>query len=107
MRSPLRGEVYFIDLGGSVGRKPFVVVSNNLRNTNLGSVVAIRITTSGKHSYVPTVIPLRPTDPLVGFALCDDMERFDRDELGEHRGALGPATMRDVGDGLRVALGLN
>jgi mRNA interferase MazF len=107
MRSPLRGEVYFIDLGSSIGRKPFVVVSNNLRNTKLGSVIAIRITTSGKRAYVPTVVPLRSNDPLVGFALCDDIELFDRDELGEHRGALGPATMRDVGQGLRVALGLN
>jgi mRNA interferase MazF len=106
MRPPLRGEVYFVEWDSSVGRKPAVVVSNNARNAKLDTVIAIRITTTNKPDYIPTIVPLRATDPLVGFALCDDIEQFDRDELGEHRGALGPATMRDVGDGLRVALGL-
>jgi mRNA interferase MazF len=107
VKTPLRGEVYFVDLGRSLGSKPFVVVSNNMRNAKLDTVVAVRITTTNKHPRVPTIVPLRPTDPLVGFALCDVIEQFGREELTERRGALGPATMRDVGNGLRIALGLN
>lgn len=102
MTSPLRGHVYRVDLGH--GAKPWLVVSNNRRNAALVTVVAARITSTDRHVDLPTVVPLAPGDPLVGWVLCDDLVQLDRDELSPHLGSLGAATMRRVSAGLRVGL---
>lgn len=101
---PLRGQVFRVDLG--YGPKPWLIVSNNSRNRSLESVLAARITTTGKHSAIPTVVHLAESDPLTGFVLCDDLVQLYRDELTTPLGALGPATMRAVNGGLRIALAL-
>lgn len=98
----MRGQVYRVDLGH--GSKPWVILSNNSRNRNLDTVLAARITTTGKHVHVPTVIPLAVNDPLVGFVLVDDIVQLFHDELTESLGALAPATMQEISKALRIAL---
>ena len=100
--TPLRGQVFRVDLGH--GPKPWLVVSNNARNRNLETVVAARITTTGKHAHIPTVVPLDNNDPLVGYVLVDDLVQLYRDELRTSVGALTPSTMRYVSAALRIAL---
>jgi mRNA interferase MazF len=100
--APLRGQVYRVDLGH--GPKPWLVVSNNSRNRNLDTIIGARITTTGTHARLPTVVPLSNADPLVGFVLCDDLIPLYRDELSDELGALSPPTMRAVSAGLRIAL---
>jgi mRNA interferase MazF len=100
----LRGQVFRVDLGH--GAKPWLIVSNNSRNRNLESVLAVRISTTGKHAHHPTVITLTHADPLVGFVLCDDLIQLYRDELTAPLGTLAPGTMAAVSDGLRIALAL-
>lgn len=104
MTAPLRGQVFHVDLGH--GRKPWLVVSNNARNRNLGSVLAARVTASRKHAAIPTVVALSSADPLAGHVLCDDIVQLYRDELGRPAGALSPATTAAVNDGIRIAFGL-
>lgn len=99
---PLRGQVFRADLGH--GPKPWVVVSNNARNRNLETVIAARITTTGKNAHLPTVVELGSADPLVGFVMVDDLMQLYRDELGGPLGALSPATVQRVSTALRVAL---
>lgn len=101
-RIALRGQVFRVDLGH--GAKPWLVVSNNARNRNLETVVAVRITTTGKHAAVPTVVPLTGADPLVGFVVVDDLIQLYRDELNEPWGVLCAATMRAVSAAIRIAL---
>ncbi|MCZ4618784.1 type II toxin-antitoxin system PemK/MazF family toxin, partial [Rhodococcus qingshengii] len=43
MTAALRGQIYWADIGK--GEKPWVVVSNNVRNRNLNTVLAARVTT--------------------------------------------------------------
>ncbi len=100
--SPLRGQVFRVDLGH--GPKPWVVLSNNARNRNLESVLAARITTTSRHANVPTMVPLASADPLVGFVVVDDIVQLYRDELAAPLGALTPSTMQQVSDALRIAL---
>ncbi|CAN5876747.1 hypothetical protein BH09ACT7_BH09ACT7_54460 [soil metagenome] len=52
---PARGQVYRADIG--FGAKPWLVVSNNRRNTALSDLLAVRITTTTKHA-----IPLSAAD---------------------------------------------
>jgi mRNA interferase MazF len=102
MTEALRGQIFRVDLGH--GPKPWLVVSNNQRNGNLETVIAARITTTGRHVRLPTVVPLQQGDPVVGYVLCDDLVQLYRDELNTYLGAIGPATMQAVSAGLRVAL---
>lgn len=100
--TPLRGQVFRVDLGH--GAKPWLVVSNNSRNRNLETVIGVRITTTDKHEKLPTVVPLSRTDPLVGYVLVDDLIQLYRDELTLLLGAVSPATMRAVSQAIRIAV---
>lgn len=102
MTTPFRGQVYRVDLGH--GAKPWLVVSNNSRNRNLDTVVAVRITTTSRHASVPTVVALSSADPLVGHVVVDDLIQLYRDELTVPLGALSAGTMRAVSDAIRIAL---
>jgi mRNA interferase MazF len=100
--APLRGQVYRVDLG--YGLKPWLVVSNNSRNRNLETVIAVRITTTDKNADLPTVVPLNQADPLIGYVLVDDLIPLYRDELTTYLGSLSGNSMSAVSDALRIAL---
>jgi mRNA interferase MazF len=99
--APVRGRVYLADLGH--GEKPYLIVSNNARNRQLDSSLAVRITTSPKPDMT-TIVVLGANDPMAGRILCDDIIPIFRDELRRDVGALSLATMNQVAVGLRVAL---
>jgi len=100
--TPLRGQVFRVDLGH--GAKPWLIVSNNARNRNLQTVIAVRITTTNKHANVPTVVPLSSADPLVGYVVVDDLIQLYRDELAVALGALSAPTMRAISAAIHIAL---
>jgi mRNA interferase MazF len=103
---PVRSEVYFVKLG-DLGRKPFVVVSNNHRNRALITVLGIRITTTNPNVHLETVVALgRDCGDLTGWALCDDMVQLWTAELARPAGVVGPRTMAAINNGLRTALAL-
>ncbi len=99
----LRGTVYWADLGS--GRKPWLVVSNNGRNRYLGTMLAVRITTSTKPS-MPTIVELSAGDPLVGRVLCDEVALMYPEDVSGFAGGLMLETMMRVDAGLRAALAL-
>ncbi|WP_248492099.1 type II toxin-antitoxin system PemK/MazF family toxin [Tsukamurella sp. PLM1] len=98
----MRGQVFRSDLG--YGAKPWVIVSNNARNRNLDTVLAARLSTTGKNAHIPTVVALSTADPLVGFVLVDDLVQLYHDELTENVGTLSPQTMQKISAALRIAL---
>jgi mRNA interferase MazF len=100
--SPQRGQVYRCDLG--YGLKPWLVVSNNVRNRLLSDVIAIRLTTTARD--LPTWVKLSAADPLTGHANADCIEQLSKDELGDYLGALSPASMRSINQALAIALAL-
>jgi len=102
----MRGQVHRATLT-SAGPKPYVIVSNNVRNRKLDSVLAVRITTSDKAS-IPTAVPLVSSDPLVGFALADDIVEVFKDELaaGTYLGSLSANTHIALNAALAQALGI-
>jgi mRNA interferase MazF len=104
---PVRGQVVWVELPGVEGRKPYLVVSNNQRNRQLGDILGARVTTTRKPEHLRSVITLTPEDhPLVGSVLCDDIYPVFKDEIRAMWGAVTQNTMRRVEDGLRIALGL-
>ncbi|MDQ1248392.1 MAG: mRNA interferase MazF [Actinomycetota bacterium] len=101
----LRGRVYAAELG-DYGEKYYLVVSNNNRNRALGTVLAVRLTTSAKPP-IPSIVELGPSEVFEGRVVCDDIVEIWADEVTRDLGALSPQAMTEVGRGLAAALGLS
>ena len=86
------------------GSLRFVVVSNNARNRALPSVLAVRLTTRPKPVLSSIVGSHRMRCCLD--VPCDDVYELWDDEVRQDVGALSPATIRAIGEGLQAALGL-
>lgn len=100
-----RGRVIQADVGLDEP-KLFIVVSNNGRNAALGSVLAVRLTTTQKKPR-SSIVEIPHGEPVTGRALCDDIYVIYEDEILGSRGALTPGTMAAICDGLRAALALD
>lgn len=106
-RHPHRGQVFWLDIPG-VGRKPWLVVSNNAinRNAALEHVIAVRITTTTHRRHLPTVVPLGPDEPLTGSVLAGTVMQLRRRWFVAPAGALSSAAMQAVDAALKDALSL-
>jgi mRNA interferase MazF len=104
---PHRGQVFWLDIPG-LGRKPWLVVSNNgiNRNTALEHLIAVRITTTMTHRHLPTVVPLGPDEPVTGCVLAMSVMQVRRHWFVEPAGALSPAAVRAVDHALKETLAL-
>jgi mRNA interferase MazF len=100
----LRSRVYAAELG-DCGEKYYLVVSNNNRNRALGTVSAVRLTTSAKPP-IPSIVELGPPEVFDGRVVCDDIVEIWADEVTRDLGALSPQAMAEVGRGLAAALGV-
>ncbi|GAB79200.1 mRNA interferase MazF [Austwickia chelonae] len=100
-----RGQIYLAKLGG-LDPKYYLVVSNNRRNRNLDSVLAVRMTSSPKPP-LPTIVSIKGrASGLEGVFVCDDIVEIYEDEVLKDSGAVSPDLMRDVEAGLKAALAL-
>lgn len=103
---PLRGQVFHADIDG-IGPHYWLVVSNNVRNAHLRSILTAMITTTPPRAPRPSCVPLaKGRDYFEGWVLCDDVGPLRKDTLGPVKGSLSPPTMRLVDIGLAFALSL-
>ncbi|WP_020501164.1 type II toxin-antitoxin system PemK/MazF family toxin [Sciscionella marina] len=102
MTAPLRGQVYWADLG--YGRKPWLIISNNGRNRRLSDVLAVRVTTTPRE--LPTWVPLTHEDPVTGMVNTDNIETLSKDELGDYAGTLCSGTLMKVNNALLISLAI-
>ena len=100
-----RGRVYSALLPAVIGEKYFIVLSNNRRNSALGSALAIRLTTAPK-PYIPSIVDMPAGEVVSGRAVCDDIYEIFADEIRHDLGALTSKTMSEISRGVRSALDL-
>lgn len=98
-----RGEIY--KLKSAYRSATVMIVSNDLRNAALSSVLVARITASPKPS-IPTVVDLPSGEPVIGRVLCDRITEIPKDGLGKCLGVLSHSVVRLVDRGVAIALGL-
>lgn len=107
MTNALRGQVYWVDVGGSKGTHPYVVVSHNDRNRKLDSVLAVMVTSDENKRVIPTAVPMTHDDPVSGFAMADILEELYEDEVsGTPGGVLSPRTLLALNAALKIALAI-
>jgi mRNA interferase MazF len=105
MTSAHRGQIYSVDIGER-GRHYYVVVSNNVRNRLIDSVLGAMVTTTDK-SRVPSAVQLSHEDPITGYVKADTIDELWEEEVaGPPVGALSPATMAKLNDALKIAFDL-
>lgn len=105
MTTASRGQIFHADIG-TRGPHYYVVVSNNVRNRALNSVLVLMLTTTDK-SHISTAVQLTHQDPLTGWVVADNIEPLWDDELpATSSGALSPPTMAKIGAALKTALAL-
>lgn len=103
--SLVRGRVYLVDLGLDDGPKRMLVVSNDTRNRQSPSILAVRLTTTDKPA-MRSIVELPPGEVLTGRVLCDNITVIHEDDVLKDVGAFSPATMRAVEAALVHALGI-
>jgi mRNA interferase MazF len=111
---PRRGEIYRAklpeDREGSAqrGRRPVLIVSNDINNNNSTVVVTAAITSKEPPKPYPFVVQLPAGRPLqeAGTVLCNQLYTFDRVELETWKGELDPDQLEALDRALACALGL-
>jgi len=100
-----RGQVYWATFSEELGRKPWLVVSNNTRNRHLNDVLVARITTTPKPP-ISSIVAIPAGECVSGSVLCDDIQAMYEDDYPELVGALSPQVMRAVDRALAAAFAL-
>jgi len=113
MTTPLRGEVWLVDLNptrgrAQAGKRPVLVVSTNGFNKSPADLVVIAPITS-KDKSIPWHVALQPPEGGTksrSFIMCEAVRSVSHDRLAQRWGAVTTATMNEVGDRLRILFDL-
>ncbi len=110
---PKRGDVFIVDFDptrGSEqgGRRPAVIVSNDVANENSPVVTIAALTrTIPKKAYPQNVhVPAGAIGPDEGTVFCGQLLTISKERLGDYRGHLDPGLISEVSDALRAHLAL-
>lgn len=107
-----RGQVCFALLDPVLGceqggRRPVVVVSNNMGNRHGSTVIVVPVTTGAK-TQLPTHVALGGCCGLQerSIALCEQVRTIDKRRLGRCLGRMTPQGMALIDSGLETAMAL-
>ena len=112
---PRRGDVWWASLPAPRGSEPghprpvLVVQSNRFNDSRIQTVVVASITSNLRLADAPGNVRLRPSDsglPKPSVVNVSQVLTISRQFLADKAGALPAGTMNQVGDGLRLVLGL-
>lgn len=113
--NPHRGEVYLVSFDPTVGHemkktRPALVIQNDMGNRHSPLTIVAAITS--KLSLVPYPVEVVvPPSAANGLAVpsairLDQIRTIDKRRLIKRLGTVGPSTMLQVGDAIRISLGL-
>ena len=111
-KTPLRGEIWTLDLNPTRGheqagdRRPYLIISADLLNSGPAEIVfAVPLTTTDRE--IRLHVRVQPPDvarPSV--ILCDQLRAVSKERLKARVGAIRPATLREVEDRLGIIMDL-
>ena len=109
-----RGEVYVADLSGSIGseqrgRRPVVIVQNDIGNQHSSTVIVACITTKAKKTNMPTHIIVRMEDGALkreSMVMAEQLRTIDKKRLGDRIGTVDKVTQLRLDKGIAVSLAI-
>jgi mRNA interferase MazF len=111
--SPQRGEIWLLDLDPTrgheqAGRRPALIFSVDVFNAGPADLVFV-IPITSRLRPIPTQVALRPPEggiKVESAILCDALRSVSKQRLCAKWGRVGPATLSNVEDRVRILLGL-
>jgi mRNA interferase MazF len=101
-----RGDVWLIDLGGRLGRRPVVVLTRQNVLQYVNKVTVAEITTKGKGYPTEIDIDQKANLRQSSFVQADNVHTVSKQKLDRYVGSLDPETMREVSRKVILALEL-
>lgn len=106
----IRGEIYYIKRGPSVGSeqqagRPAIIVSNDQGNTYSGTAEIVYLTTAPK-TDLPTHVTIRSTLKQ-STALCEQIQTVDGSRIGDYIATCTDQEMSLIDAALMISLGID
>lgn len=101
-----RGDVWMIDLGGRIGRRPVLVLTRQKVLEFVKKVTVAEITTRGKGYPTEIDIDHKANLPKPSFVQADNLHTVPKQRLETYLGTLDADTLREVNRRVVLALEL-
>jgi mRNA-degrading endonuclease toxin of MazEF toxin-antitoxin module len=101
-----RGDIWLIDLGGRIGRRPVVVLTRQNVLLYVNKVTVAEITTKGKGYPTEIAIDRKANLPKLSFVQADNVQTVPKERLDKYVGTLDRETMQEVSRKVILALEL-
>lgn len=113
MASPLRGEIWMIDLDPTrgheqAGTRPALIVSDDVFNSGLAGLVIV-LPLISKARGVRSHVAVQPPEGGLrkpSYIKCEDVRSVAIERLGRRLGVVSPTTVESVSLRLRILMGL-
>jgi len=103
---PLRGEVYWVTFAEPVGRRPVVVVQNDIGNRFSPTTIVAAVSSAPRRPY-PFLVPLDASElGRPSWVHCEALNTIPSEVLEERLATLSSAAMDAVDEALRHSLEL-
>jgi len=103
---PLRGDVYWVTFAEPVGRRPVLVVQNDVGNRHSASTIVAHVSATPRRVY-PFRVALDAGElGKPAWVHCETVNTIPSEILAERLATLPPDTMLRVDEALRHSLGL-
>lgn len=107
----LRGDLLWADLDPvrgreQAGRRPILVLSQDIFNERSGTVIAVALTSQEPRAGFPLSLEIRSVPlPKRSWVKISQIRTLSTDRLGGHLGRLSPEELQQVVDGLNEIVG--
>ena len=109
-----RGEIYRLEMPAGIGseqagRRPVLIVQNDLGNRYSNTTIVAAITSQQRQSRYPFHVPFTSQEGGLrrrGTVLCEQIQTIDQARLGPLMGILSDPKMEEVDEALKRSLGL-
>lgn len=111
MAEVLRGEIYWADLNPvrgreQAGRRPVLILSNDLFNRRSGTVIAVAITSQPQRAGFPLTFPLPPERlSKLWWVKISQIRTISVERIGKRMGSVDTDELAQVVDGLLELIG--
>jgi mRNA interferase MazF len=104
--TPRRGEAYWVTFADPVGRRPVLVVQNDIGNRHSPNTIVAHVSATPRRDY-PFLVALDAGElGKPAWVHCETINTIPRRLLEELITTLAPATMAKVDEALRQSLGV-
>ena len=112
MRTPLRGEIWNVDLNPTrgheqAGRRPCLILSDDIYNQGpAGKHIVVPVTSRDKG--IPYHVKVTPPEGglrLASYLMCDDIRCVSRERFENRLGSVSSQTLRAIQDHLEMLRG--